>query len=321
MKLKIFIVLVILGASGFWWHQKREAAGPGDGPLVLYGNVDIRELALGFRVAGRLESMLLEEGDRVAAGDVLARLDDRPYRDDLAIKEAQLAEAAAAFNNAEKNRLRLQNLLKNKSVAQSDYDDSLARRDELAAKVETARAMLRLSATNLDDAVLKSPSPGTVITRVLEPGAVAPAGQTVYVVSLDDPVWVRAYVEEPDLGKVGPGRRATVRTDSGDVFSGQVGFVSPRAEFTPKSVETSSLRTSLVYRLRVVVSEPSRSLRQGMPVTVEIGGDGGTPASAAPAANDAAPAGQSPAAGDPAAGEPSTAGEEKGARDAGGGNP
>jgi HlyD family secretion protein len=81
-------------------------------------------------------------------------------------------------------------------------------------------------------------------------------------------VWVRTYVDEPDLGQVYPGQKATVRTDSGGVYKGQVGFISPQAEFTPKTVETTELRTDLVYRLRVIVADPDEGLRQGMPVTV-----------------------------------------------------
>ena len=91
----------------------------------------------------------------------------------------------------------------------------------------------------------------------------------MYTVSLTDTVYVRAYVDEPQLGKVVPGATLTVTTDSSDrVYTGQVGFVSPRAEFTPKSVETPELRTDLVYRLRIVIPDADDGLRQGMPVTI-----------------------------------------------------
>jgi HlyD family secretion protein len=83
---------------------------------------------------------------------------------------------------------------------------------------------------------------------------------------------VRVYVPEPYLGKVRPGMPATVLTDTpgGESFRGRVGFVSPVAEFTPKTVQTPELRTDLVYRVRVVVEDPGRALRQGMPVTVKL---------------------------------------------------
>ena len=88
---------------------------------------------------------------------------------------------------------------------------------------------------------------------------------------------MRAYVGETDLGRIRPGMAAEVTTDSapGKVYHGQIGFISPVAEFTPKAVETRELRTDLVYRLRVIVDDPDQGLRQGMPVTVALAGAGG----------------------------------------------
>ena len=105
-----------------------------------------------------------------------------------------------------------------------------------------------------------------------EPGAIVAAGATVYTLSLIDPVWIRAYVSEPQLGRIAPGMKVQVFTDSapGKPYNGQIGYISPVAEFTPKTVETADLRSDLVYRLRVVVTNPDRSLRQGMPVTVRL---------------------------------------------------
>jgi HlyD family secretion protein len=82
---------------------------------------------------------------------------------------------------------------------------------------------------------------------------------------------VRAYVAEPRLTEVAPGTRVWIRADgSSEPLAGQVGFVSPKAEFTPRSVQTESLRTDLVYRLRIVVPAAGRGLPQGMPVTVSL---------------------------------------------------
>ena len=105
-----------------------------------------------------------------------------------------------------------------------------------------------------------------------EAGAIVQAGQTVYTLSLVDPVWLRVYVDEPQLGRIKPGMAVRVRVDAvpDKEFSGRVGFISPAAEFTPKSVETMEVRTSLVYRLRVQVDDPDNVMRQGMPVTVTL---------------------------------------------------
>ena len=98
------------------------------------------------------------------------------------------------------------------------------------------------------------------------------AQRPVLSVALIDPKWVRAYVAEPDLGHVRPAMRASVSVDSFPArrFDGWVGFISPVAEFTPKSVETTELRTSLVYEVRVFVNDPDDSLRLGMPATVHL---------------------------------------------------
>ena len=147
--------------------------------------------------------------------------------------------------------------------------EEIAAADAQVAHAQAARAG---AALRLGDTELKAPSDGVVLTRALEPGAIAQAGATVLSLSLERPVWVRAYVHEPDLGKVPPGTKVVLVTDGRPErpFHGTVGFVSPRAEFTPKSVETPELRTALVYRLRVVVADSDGSLRQGMPVTVML---------------------------------------------------
>lgn len=140
------------------------------------------------------------------------------------------------------------------------------------AAVDAAAAALELAEIRLRDALLTAPQDGIVLTRAREAGAIVQAGQTVYTLSLVDPVWLRVYVDEPQLGRIKPGMAVRVRVDAvpDKEFSGRVGFISPAAEFTPKSVETMEVRTSLVYRLRVQVDDPDNVMRQGMPVTVTL---------------------------------------------------
>ncbi len=175
---------------------------------------------------------------------------------------------------AEANLRQLEAGFRAEEIAASEAALGAARAGVAAAEaaVLKAEAAVKTAEIRLSDTELKSPSDGIVITRALEPGAIVQAGPTVLTLSLEKPVWVRAYVHEPQLGKFPPGTRVTLHTD-GDPdhhFHGTVGFVSPRAEFTPKSVETEELRTSLVYRMRVIVDDSDGSLRQGMPVTVAL---------------------------------------------------
>ena len=303
----------------------------GQGDLTLYGNVDIREVTLGFRVAGRLANLSVDEGDPVRAGQELARLDTTPielelsearanasataarlallksgYRaEDVEQARASVLERRAALTNAEQALSRQEQLKGTGAVAQRVYDDAVAARDEARARLKAAEQSLaqfesgyrkqeiaeaeannaRAVATAAQaeqrfvDAVLRAPADGVVLTRAAEPGAILAAGSPVFTVSLLAPVWARVYVSEPELGRVAPGRAVLLYTDArpNQPYHGRIGFVSPTAEFTPKNVETPDLRTALVYRARVVVTDPDSALRQGMPVTVRLANDGGRP--------------------------------------------
>jgi HlyD family secretion protein len=325
MKKRLLIILVLLALAGIgaWLvHASREEHERQ--VLRLFGNVDIREVNLGFRVSGRISEVLRDEGDEVKAGEILARLDDEPYRREaeqsrgqvaslqahLQLMEAgnrpqEIAQARALVRerevttaNAERVYKRQEELLGSKAVSIQERDDAEAAYHEADARLKSAREQLNLleagfrsediaqagadlvraqaalasAELHIEDTVLKSPCDGVVLTRAQEPGAILQPGTTVLTVSLKRPVWVRAYVNEPDLGRIHPGAKVKVYMDSRPThpYSGQIGYISPRAEFTPKNVETTELRTSLVYRLRVVIDNPNEALRQGMPVTVTL---------------------------------------------------
>lgn len=321
-KIILALVLLMLAAAAAW--QLKGKFRPADHSLSLYGNVDIRGVDLGFRVAGRLLEVVPDEGDAVQAGQLLARIDPQPYAHELARAEAELAaaeaelklkESGARSEDIEQARAALEEsrviamdaarahqrqvgLAGTGGTSKQSLETAEAaleqakqrvkvneaklklleagfRVEEIAAaaaKVAQAKAARATAALHLEDTELKAPAAGVVLTRALEAGAILQAGATVFSISLEQPVWVRAYVHETELGKVPPGTRVLLTTDGrpDKPFHGKVGFVSPRAEFTPKSVETPELRTSLVYRLRVVVEDSDGSLRQGMPVTVTV---------------------------------------------------
>ena len=110
-----------------------------------------------------------------------------------------------------------------------------------------------------------------ILTRAREVGAIVQPGETVFTLTLASPVWVTTYVSEPTWAV--SARAEVAVTHDGDPshpYRGHAGFVSPTAEFTPKTVETEELRTRLVYRVRIVVDDPDGGLRQGMPVTVRL---------------------------------------------------
>lgn len=265
----ILIVIAIIIAAGV--YLSRQKAQPLD-TLVLFGNVDVRQVDLGFRVSGRVVDMPFQEGDLLSAGMLMGTLDKQPYEDQVRQAEASLESAKVSLQNAERLFQRRSELVQDGSVSQEDYDDALASRDVQAANVRQAQASLGVATTNLNDTEVYCPNDGTILTRIREPGTVVKAADPIYTLSLISPVWIRAFVSEPFLGVVYPGMPAEVYTDThdGPVYKGHVGFISPVAEFTPKSVETTQLRTDLVYRLRIIADNPDRGLRQGMPVTVKL---------------------------------------------------
>lgn len=240
--------------------------------LTIYGNVDIRQVDLGFRVKGRVATMPFQEGDLVPVGALMSMLDKQPYEDLVLQAAAQVESAEAALANSKILLERRQILIGTGGISQQDIDDAVAAQKIDQAKLKEAQASLGVSKTNLRDTELYAPADGTILTRIREPGTVLREADPIYTLSLITPVWVRAYVSEPQLGLIYPGMAATVYTDTpgGNVYKGHIGFISPVAEFTPKTVETTQLRTDLVYRLRVIVDNVDHGLRQGMPVTVKL---------------------------------------------------
>jgi HlyD family secretion protein len=318
----LFLAVLAAGFGSYLWWSNRPV-GP-QWPLTLQGNVEVRQVNLGLKVAGRIERLNVDEGDNVTEGQVLGALDKvyfaesliqmRAQRDQQAANLAKLeagnrpediaqvqllvAEREATLTNAKVNLDRAEQLRKTGTGTIKTFDDAQATYREAEARLNSSRQAMRLmqigsrkedvdaaraqladkeaailtSQRQLKDAELIAPSAGVVLSRVREKGAIVNAGETVFVLSLTSPVWIRTYVAETDLARIKPGLEVDIRTDTPGLptMKGRIGFISTTAEFTPKTVETRELRTALVYRLRVVIDDKAGVLRQGMPITVSI---------------------------------------------------
>lgn len=238
--------------------------------LILYGNVDVRQVDIGFRVPGKVTELFFQEGDLVAPGALMATLDRTPYDSEVSQNLFQLKSIQAGLKNADILLQRRQELIGVGAVSQEEVDNALATRDALACDFRAAQAALQIAIDHLEYTKVYAPSEGIILSRVREPGSVVSPSDPIYLLSVSSPVWIRAYIGEPDLGRVAYGMEATVKTDTGASYQGKIGFISPVAEFTPKTVETTSLRTDLVYRLRIYIETPDNYLKQGMPVTVHL---------------------------------------------------
>lgn len=259
------LLVIIIALMVYAFHEKA-----GKNEITLFGNVDVRQVDIGFRVSGQVDDLIFEEGDKVEKGALMCSLNTTPY-------DSQLEEAIAAAQAIKVNLDNAEILLKRRlelicvgGVSQEDLDDARSNRDQLLANLIQTKASVEVAKDNLSYTKAFAPTNGIILTRIREPGTVVNPADPVYTLSVTSPVWIRAFVDEPDLGKVYYGMPAQVFTDTGRRYTGAVGFISPVAEFTPKTVETLKLRTDLVYRLRVYVDNPDHGLVQGMPVTVKL---------------------------------------------------
>lgn len=262
------IILIVIFAIYYAYNLRSNHKQP----IVLYGNVDIRTVNPGFRVSGRLMELKVDEGDEVHKGNLLARLDPDLYIREMHSLQALVNQQKADLAYREMVYAREKKLNGTGASSIDRYENALAARDAAKASLDKVMADLSQATLRLQDTSLYSPSDGVVLTRAVEPGTMLSANSALLTISLTNPVWVRAYISESELGKAKQGTRVRIYSDSwpNKAFEGKIGFVSPTAEFTPKTVETTDLRTDLVYRLRIVVQDPAHELRQGMPVTVKF---------------------------------------------------
>ena len=328
---KILLPVLILGAVAAVLILQPWRTTEASDEIVLYGNVDLRQVALAFKGSARVQEMRVEEGDSVVPGQVLAVLDttmlelrirqaqaqvrvqqeglnrlragSRPQ--EIAQTEAASTAAQAELNQARQQLQRVRNInveTDGQAVSQFDIESAEARfaiaeanlsraqqvqelsidgpaSEDIAradAMLEAANAELAVLEQQLVDAELRAPIAAIVRSRLLEPGDMASPQRPAYNLAITQPKWVRAYISETDLGRVLPGQSASVSNDShpDQSLQGTVGYISSVAEFTPKTVQTADLRTSLVYEIRIRVEDSDNRLRLGMPATVRLGANG-----------------------------------------------
>jgi HlyD family secretion protein len=327
-------VLAALGLLAIAAAACRGAAA--DEALRASGYVEATEVRIAPEVGGRILSLAVEEGDRVAAGAAIASLDTTDT--ELAIRrveaersqaDAQLrllragarpedirqasaqAESAKADVTAAESELRaasddvarFEALLASNAGSRKQRDDAVTRRDVAAARVAAARdrgraaseAVARLRAgarreeiaaaqarieavdaqlaalrKSIADARLTTPVAGIVTSRLADPGELISPGTPVVVITDLDRAWANVYVDEPVVPRLSLGQTIPILTDAGQRLEGKITFISPKAEFTPRNVQTAEERTKLVYRIKVTVDNRQGILKSGMPVEAEL---------------------------------------------------
>jgi len=387
MKKILIPVAVVLVAAGAAVYAFRGSGRDSNGRIVVSGNIELTEVNIGFKTAGRLIERTVDEGDLVRKGQLIARLDRAELaaqrdslsaglasardqlaqadtslawqrdtlaadieqrRADLAAAEAHLAElkngsrpqeiqeakaavdaAQSEFDRAKKDWERAQTLFRNDDISASQYDEyrnhwesaaatlqqtreraalvvagprveeidgaaaqvqhsrgalKMAQANELElkrraqelvtrrAEIERSRANLAQVDAQLADTMAASPVDGVVLVKSADVGEVLAAGATVVTIGDIEHPWLRAYINETELGRVKLGSKARITTDSypGKVYDGRVSFISSEAEFTPKQIQTQEERVKLVYRIKIEVDNPRHELKSNMPADAEL---------------------------------------------------
>jgi len=250
------------------------------------------------------------EGEQARAQLALLRAGSRP--EDIRQADAQLAAAnaervgaEAELASAKQDEARFTQLVQARAGAEKQRDDAAshrgqaearlaaahektraaaavvdrlkagARPEEIAAaraRVAAADAQIAMLEQNRGEATVAAPAAGVVSARLVEPGELVAAGAPLITIVDLDHAWANVYVEEPLIPGVKVGQPAVVVTDAHDRLTGSVTFISPRAEFTPRNVQTAAERAKLVYRVKVTVDNRGGVLKPGMPVEVELSG-------------------------------------------------
>jgi membrane fusion protein YbhG len=267
--LVVAAVVLIIAAISLVRYRRHERD---DGTLLLSGTVEVTEVNLGFKAAGRLSALVVDEGQRVMKGDRLAELDSAEMKNIVAQNRAAVEVVEAEQERSRKDYERAVALVEKEVIPPQQLDAAKKTYDATIAQLRQTRAALAASQDRLRDMVITAPVSGVVLRKNSEAGETVAAGAAVYSLGdLENP-WIRVYVKEDKLGLVKLGQKAEVMTDSfpNKTYLGRVTMISSEAEFTPKNVQTQEERVKLVFALKVSVKNENGELKPGMPADVKI---------------------------------------------------
>lgn len=277
MKKKIIAAALLFAViAGICLYSCKTSKNTAD-KLTLFGNIEIRQVDLSFQVSGMISELLKEEGDVVRKGELVAVLDESDYALNFKRAEAEVASVLAMQKEASDKYKRYAPLENTNIFPKQEIESIKHVKNRTEAEYRAAVANRDYIGNQLKYTRLYAPDDGIITVRVQETGSYVQKGQAVYSMAKTNPVWVRAYINEKDLGNTRYGQSVNVYTDTVNPqtgrkreYKGQIGYISPVAEFTPKTVQSADTRTSLVYRIRVYINNADDYLRQGMPVTINV---------------------------------------------------
>ena len=307
------IVLLLLSAAMLFSYgcQKDD-----DIAFTGSGTFEALDFTICAQTRGEIIQLNFEEGNSVEEKAVMAEIDveqlllqknvaaeelgeidwnEKIIQSDIETAEETVHQAEISMENIQKNRTRLNNLLKQNAATQQQIDsietefrlaqsriDSAKkhintlniRAGALESKRQKINANLKLIESQIDDGIIRCPSNGVVLEKYIERGEVANFGTPIYRIADISSVWLIIYISEEDLGKISLNGKAMVSVDShpGQMFEGTVTWISSEAEFTPKNVQTKESRVDLVYGVKITVDNPEHIFKIGMPADAYIEG-------------------------------------------------
>lgn len=285
--LKKILVAVIVTITAFvvWqvWQKMQEPSVP-DGIAFGNGRIEAVQTDISTKIAGRVDSILVQEGDLVEAGQIVATIETSQLRAQLlqaqaavasaeslvASAKASIAQSQAQQVLAEQELTRSKELVKKQLTSTEDYDTKVSQLAVAKANVAAAEAMLVSKLRNvdaskatvleiqtqIDDSTLVSPSKGRILYRLTEPSEVlGSGGKVLTLLNLSD-IYMELYLPTSVVQRISIGAQARIQLDFMEtIIPANVSFVSPESQFTPKSVETATEREKLMFRVKVKVPQ------------------------------------------------------------------
>ena len=280
----LFLFIIVLGLVLYFLLKTK--GGNNKNQISASGTIEITEVEISSKVSGRIENLLVDEGDSVVKDQVLIRLEDKELQAQLKQVEAayqvslaQLSQSSSSLDNLKTNLDRIKELFKAGSATRQQLDDMETKYDVAKDQfnltshlTEQNKATIELIKTNIENSIIKSPIDGLVLSKNTEMGEVVLPGSSLLTLGDLSKPWVKIYIKETDLGKVKLGQKAEVKIDTypDKVFEGRVTYISNQAEFTPKNIQTKEERVKLVFGIKVSLDNPLQILKPGMPADVSL---------------------------------------------------
>jgi HlyD family secretion protein len=279
--ISVLVIIVILIAV----YLVRRGRGDIE-ELILSGTAEAVEVNLAFKTGGRVDYIMFDEGDRIAAGDTISELTHREIearirqaRDKLDALEANRKSLSIQRETASRNLRKIENLIPSGGATVGQREDTEDRIREIEASIDAAGSSIEAAKSEIEylrimyeNEFLVAPINGAVLLRLAEPGEIVNPGQTILTMADVTDLEIRVYLPEKYLGRIKTGQEAEISVDSHPerTFGGSVSRISEKAEFTPKNVQTRQERVKTVYAITVSTSDHDGIIKPGMPCDVRL---------------------------------------------------